>query len=233
MDNTAAADYNYAHFSLAHRTLDHLGGPTVCEAAPDFTADTLDGVRLTLSDFRGRTVVLETGSATCPMYIKDIEAMNALPARFPRAVFLLLYVREAHPGEHLGPHRSLADKIAHAHIVRDEDRERRTILVDDLSGTAHRAYGAMPNTVHVIDPAGTVVYRGMWADPQTLAEVLERLRDGRPLNDLPEQQVLGAPSRPAHERVQQVRDRVLRRAGPQAARDMAAALPHLQLPDDD
>lgn len=54
------------------------------------------------------------------------------------------------------------------------------------------------------------------------------VRDGRPLHDLPEQQALGAPSKPAQERVQEVRDRVLRRAGPQAARDMAAALPHLQ-----
>jgi hypothetical protein len=77
-----ASQYNYEHFSLQQRTLHVLGGVQIGEPAPDFTTR--------LSDFRGKTVVLETGSASCPMYVKNIEPMNALAYRFPKVEFLLL-----------------------------------------------------------------------------------------------------------------------------------------------
>jgi hypothetical protein len=68
----SVAEYNYAHFSLQPRTLDVLGGVQVGEPAPDFTTTRLDGTEVRLSDFRGKTVVLETGSASRPMYVKTI-----------------------------------------------------------------------------------------------------------------------------------------------------------------
>lgn len=153
--------YNYDHFGLEHRVMDHLGGVRVGEPAPDFTATRLDGTHVKLSDFRGEPVVVETGSVSCPMYVSHVESMNALAFRFPDVVFLVLYMREAHPGRRIGAHRDATQKAAAARIVVDEEREGRTIVVDDLAGTAHRHDGAMPNTVHLIDADGIVAFRAM------------------------------------------------------------------------
>lgn len=210
--------YNYPHFSLDNRTMDRLGGVGVGEAAPDFTATRLDGTEVALSDFRGRPVVLETGSLTCPMYAGRIEAMNALVSRFPDVTFLVLYVREAHPGERIGPHRSREDKVANARRAVNEDGEARTVLVDDEVGTAHHRYGAMPNTVHVIDAQGVVVFRAMWNDPDAVETVLRRMQAGQDPGPVPTR------FRPAGARVL---FRVLHRAGRQALWDFATSLGRL------
>lgn len=209
-----ALDYNYAHFSLADRSLDRLEGVREGEQAPDFTATFLDGSRVRLSDYRGQVIVLETGSVTCPMYEKGIDRMNALAYRFPDVTFLVLYTREAHPGEHLGPHRSMTDKTGAARLVAEADREGRTILVDDLQGSAHQQYGMMPNTVHIIDSDGVVVFRSMWSDPTVVEKTLKQIPlGGEPLR-------LRFRPAPPH-----ILFRVLRRAGWQALRDFAIAFP--------
>jgi len=210
--------YNYAHFSLDNRTMDRLGGADVGEAAPDFTATRLDGTEVALSDYRGKPVVLETGSLTCPMYAGRIDAMNALVSRFPDIAFLVLYVREAHPGERIGPHRTRADKIANALRTVNEDGEARTILVDDEVGTAHQRYGAMPNTVHVIDAEGVVVFRAMWNDPDAVETVLRRMQAGQDPGPVATRfQPAGAG----------VLFRVLHRAGRRALWDFATSLGRL------
>ena len=49
------------------------------------------------------------------------------------------------------------------------------LLVDDLRGTVHRAYGEMPNMVYIIDKQGKVVYKAMWTDHTEIETVLENL----------------------------------------------------------
>lgn len=220
---TPAADvnkpiYNYDHFGLAHRTMHQLGGVTAGESAPDFTATRLDGTEVKLSDFRGKPVVLETGSASCPMYVGRIQSMNALAFRHPEVVFLVLYVREAHPGQNVGAHRDAGQKLAAARIVCDEEPEGRTLLVDDLAGTAHRHYGAMPNTVHVIDADGTVVFRAMWNDPAAVEAAVRNVLVGK---DSASVRARFRPSGPATVL------RVLRRAGWRAVWDFVIAFPTL------
>jgi peroxiredoxin len=210
--------YNYEHFSLRQRTLDHLGGVDVGEVAPDFTATRLDGTEVKLSEYRGMPVVLETGSVTCPMYVKNIEAMNALAFRYPEVAFLVLYVREAHPGERIEPHRNAEQKTDAARVVTTEEREGRTVLIDDLVGTAHYQYGAMPNTVHVIDADGVVAYRALWNDSAAVETVLQRLPGNREIASI------RAPFRPAGPATLL---RVLRRAGWRALWDFAKAFPSL------
>src|SRR5207253_6875958 len=77
-------------------------GPAPGSRAPDFTGRTLDGDKLTLSDFRGeKNVVLTFGSATCPMTAGSIAGVNELYDEFAGddVEFLFVYVREAHPGD--------------------------------------------------------------------------------------------------------------------------------------
>ena len=56
------------------------------------------------------------------------------------------------------------------------------MLVDDVEGSAHRAYGGLPDSVFVIDGAGTVVFRSSWNDVDAVNEVLTRMKAGQTLD---------------------------------------------------
>jgi hypothetical protein len=174
--------YNYARFRVKHHPMDHLPGPVAGEPAVDFTAHTLDGRQVRLSDFFGQILVLETGSITCPHYTGNVAPMRELARDYPEALFLLLYVREAHPGSKIRPHGSLDQKLAVAGRLRGEEGENRMVLVDDVDGTAHKAYGEMPNMIYVIDESGRVIHRSEWASQAHVRRVLDRLRHQQPVS---------------------------------------------------
>ena len=165
--------YNNKHFKVMDYNFDMFVGPAAGEKFKDFPLADLDtGEPVKLSDFLGKWVVLETGSATCSMYTKDISEMKALEAEFPDVEFPLIYVREAHPGERLGPHQSMDEKRAAARLLKPRYGEHRRILVDSLEGDFHRAYGSMPDVVYVMRPDGTIHYRCNWATPQGVRAAL-------------------------------------------------------------
>ncbi len=90
-----------------------------------------------------------------------------------RSVFV--YVREAHPGEHYGPHESFAQKLKYAETLRRMFDVRRPILVDDLAGTAHAAFGRLPNMTYILGPGNRVVFRSDWTDAEITRAALEYL----------------------------------------------------------
>ena len=45
----------------------------------------------------------------------------------------------------------MAEKIKAANLLSPRYGEHRKILVDNLEGDFHRAYGAMPNVVYIVD----------------------------------------------------------------------------------
>jgi hypothetical protein len=49
--------------------------------------------------------------------------------------------------------------LAHALAFRERSAVRRSILVDDLAGPAHRACSALPNVTCVVDRAGRETFR--------------------------------------------------------------------------
>lgn len=147
-------------------------GPAAGEEAPDFTVTDYDGNEVKLSDFRGKWVIIETGSATCSMYAKNIPGMKQLQKEFSDVEFLLIYVREAHPGERLHQHRSFEEKYAAAKLLPTRYNENRRVLIDKLDGDMHRTYGVMPNVVYVIRPDGIVHYRCNWATEDGVKEAL-------------------------------------------------------------
>ena len=89
-----------------------------------------------------------------------------------------VYTREAHPGEHLTAHACLDEKLAAARRLRDEVGIARPILVDDVEGTVHRAYGLLPNMSWVLDRGGTILYKAMWTSAAHIGEFLERRAPG-------------------------------------------------------
>jgi hypothetical protein len=211
-------DYNYGRFRASEYRLDQFDGPEVGQPALDFKATTLDNREIHLSDFRGQIVVLETGSITCPQYVHRIAPMNRLARQYPEVVFLLLYVREAHPGSHIAEHRSLAEKTNLARRLIQAEAEYRQIVIDDLAGSAHRAYGSLPNMIYVIGADGRVLFRGDWNQQRTVAKVIQKVIKGEPVTGL------RAGFRPI---APPVLLRVLHRAGWNALFDFFVSLPNL------
>ncbi len=101
---------------------------------------------------------------------------------------------------------------------------RTRLVVDDLDGTMHRAYGMLPNMVYILDREGRVVYKAMWTDRADLATVLanmvwaeaQQARGSRVKTSYVERYAFIPASYEGD-----LRERVFARAGPQASRDYA------------
>lgn len=123
--------------------------------APEFALRDLDGKTVRLSDFKGKTVVLEWFNPGCP-YVKASHIRGSLvdaARRHARAGVVWLAINSGAPGK----------QGAGAEVNREARRAFRMehpILLDE-AGQVGRAYGAT-NTPHmfVIDPAGKLVYAG-------------------------------------------------------------------------
>lgn len=215
--------YNYRHFGPEYYDFRTFDGPRPGDNAPDFEATTIDGRKVQLSDFRGRWAVLETGSVTCPITDSKVHAMDVLQEQFDDVVFILLYTREAHPGENHEAHVSSQDKLERAREFAGEYDIERTVLVDDVEGTAHRKYGGMPNSVHVLNPNGVVVLRGDWNDVKRVKQVLEN----RDQNRIYERDIYRG--RPLFFTQKKGARRVLTDAGPRAVWDFIKHAPTLGL----
>lgn len=141
-----------------------VAAPTVGQPAPAFSATDSNGKTVSLSDFRGRTVVLEWFNPECPFVKKFYEpgAMQKLQADARRDGVVWLVVNSGAPGKqgHLTPEQ--ANAFIRANGV------AATAYIPDPSGTIGRAYDAR-TTPHmfVIDPAGTLVYAGGIDDIQS------------------------------------------------------------------
>lgn len=135
--------------------------------------------------------------------------------------FLIIYVRESHPGENFPHHRSFEQKMTHARKLKELEGIHLRILVDDLQGSAHRKYGLLSNMVYLIDREGTVVYKSDWTDAAELDEMcasllrLEKMKkEGFPIiRKGVSQRLHWIPMDPA------LRERVYRRSGEKAIKD--------------
>ena len=141
-----------------------LAAPTVGQPAPAFTVTDSNGRQHSLSDFRGKTVVLEWTNADCPFVKKFYEpgAMQRMQADATRNGVVWLTVNSGAPGKqgHVTP--------AEANAKMKAAGFNATAYIPDPEGTLGRLYGAR-TTPHmfVIDPKGTLVYAGGIDDTPT------------------------------------------------------------------
>ena len=112
--------------------------------------------------------------------------MQDMVKRFPDLNFVVLYVREAHPGERTPQHKTQDAKLDAATRSASRHHEGRITLVDDIDGVAHKAYGAMPNSIYVIDTDGTILYRSIWNNTDQIGEILAGISQRKqvPLQEL-------------------------------------------------
>lgn len=137
---------------------------------------------------------------------------------------IFIYVREAHPGEHYPHHDSFERKLEHAREFRRRFDCARPILVDDMVGTAHRAFGGLPNMTYILNAAHTVVFRSDWTDAPTVRFALQYL------TNVASRRRAGERLAPFYAEVQGFRandpaafDAALERNGPRAVTEMRAA----------
>ncbi len=107
----------------------------------------------------------------------EVSPLNQLYKRYRDKgfEFFTVYVREPHPGENYGLHRSWEQKLQYALDCRSQDGIENPLLVDDLQGTMHRVYGMMPNMVFLIDKDGKIAYKSMWTDHVEIENVLANI----------------------------------------------------------
>ena len=143
--------------------------------------------------------------------------------------FFVVYVREAHPGENFSQHASFDQKLEHARKMRELDAVSLPILIDDIGGPTHAAYGLLPNMVYLIDRDGLIVYKSDWTDAHEIDGMCESLirLDELKARQVPiirqgvSQRLHWIPMDPNH------RERIYRRSGEKAIHDYLQARGHL------
>ena len=172
-------EYGYRRFTPEEYDFTVDDGLVAGDRFKDVELHTLTGEKAFLSEYlRDKPLILETGSMTCPMYAQSVPPMRKLMEKYPELDHVLLYVREAHPGELQPQHTNLSDKINAARKTKKRYQDGRIILVDDVAGSAHKYYGSMPNSIYVIDTDGTILFRSVWNNADDMDGILAALVRG-------------------------------------------------------
>ena len=193
------------------------------DPVPDFDLPTLGEGRFRSTDL-GETgpALLIFGSSTCPVTDSAAPGLNELHARFgDRVRFVMVNVREAHPGKAVPQPKALDEKTAHAEQLRDLHGFEFEVAVGDIDGTLHRALSPKPNSAYVLGKDGTILFRAQWAnDTKAIAEALEAIVAG----ESPRRSQSGGIVRPMLRLLRNIAP-VLDRAGGGAWRDMWLVAP--------
>ena len=185
---------------------------------PDFELITTEGARLVNEDvFGDKPVIFVFGSMTCPMTASAAPSVQELYDEFgDRVNFIMMYVREAHPGEFFMQPETIEQKLKHALALRDFYDIQWTVAVDNVDGELHRSLDPKPNSAYLVDSDGTILFRSLWAsDYNALRQALDAALAGREPETRQSVKVIGPVIR-AMGHVQEV----MNRGGPQAVRDL-------------
>ncbi len=135
-----------------------LGAATVGQPAPAFTLTDLDGKSHNLSDFKGKTVVLEWVNPECPFVVKHYEKSGNLPATQKAATadgVVWLLINSAASGKQ-GDYDAEKAKAWLA-----KNKAAATAYLRDADGKVGKAYDAKTTPqIFVINAEGTLVYNG-------------------------------------------------------------------------
>jgi peroxiredoxin len=128
-------------------------------AAPDFTLTDSSGTKHSLSDFRGKWVVLEWTNYDCPFvkkhYNSSVKNMQTLQKAYTAKGVVWLSICSSAKGKqgYMTPAEATKRKAA--------EGASPTALLLDPSGDVGRLFGAkVTPDMRVIDPKGRIVYTG-------------------------------------------------------------------------
>lgn len=165
---------------------------TVGKPAPNFTLQALNGPDVTLSAFRGQTVVLEWTSHSCPYTGKHYLTGNMQALQKQARADGIIWLSILSDGA-AGTNNMMADQIKALEAARNA--VPAALLLDPGAKIA-RAYGArVTPTMVIIDADGIVRYWGAIDDQRTVrpssvegahnyvAAALKDLKQGQPVEN--------------------------------------------------
>ena len=127
------------------------------DKAPNFTLTDTNGTEHSLSDFAGKTVVLEWFNAGCPFVMKHYSKgnMQTLQADYTDKGVVWLSIVSSAPGKQ--GHGSAADHNAKM----SEWKMKPSAILMDEDGAVGKSYDAKVTPhMFVINPEGEIVYNG-------------------------------------------------------------------------
>ena len=129
----------------------------VGQMAPDFTAVDTNGVEHTLSDFKGKNVVLEWSNHECPFVVKHYEPGNMQKIQKMATDNGAIWITIVSSAEG----KQGAVNAEEANKIMEEVGANSTARILDPSGEIGKMYGAK-TTPHmfVIDKEGKIAYMG-------------------------------------------------------------------------
>jgi hypothetical protein len=141
-----------------------MAQPQIGKPAPNFSLGDSNGRTVKLSDFRGKTVVLEWNNPDCPFVRKHYGSgnMQKTQAAARRNGIVWLTINSSAPGKqgHVN--------AAQAKAVLAAQKSQPTAYLLDHSGQAGTAYGAKTTPhMYIVNPAGNLVYMGGIDDKPT------------------------------------------------------------------
>lgn len=178
-------EYRYKNFTmnLLFRDLRfNRSAPVAGDTFPDFDLMTTTGEQVKKGDYLGnKPLLLIFGSLTCPMMASSMPTLKRLHRKFGDQVeFVMLNVREAHPGEKIPQPEATAQKMSNATILKEHFDMPWTVASDDINGSLHRSLDTKPNAAFLMDTKGKLVFRSIWArDDQALETALDNLVNGK------------------------------------------------------
>lgn len=137
------------------------------DRAPPFQMTTTDGAPLTSADLtaRSETLFLIFGSRTCPVTESAAPGLKRLHTIYGDQIrFVMVNVREAHPGVKIPQPQTMETKQLHAASLKAHLDLPFEVATDDIDGSFHRVLGARPNSAFIFDPYGDIVFRAQWAN---------------------------------------------------------------------
>jgi hypothetical protein len=90
--------------------------------------------------------------------------------------FIDIIVRQAHPGPGVESYRTFEEKVRDAEDYQRIEGINWPVLVDDLAGSVHQAYGGLSDPSYIIDIDGRVAFYNHWNNAPSLHAALDALR---------------------------------------------------------
>lgn len=113
----------------------------------------------------GKYVLFVFGSLTCPVTESAAEGLRLLSGIYKARVrFVMVNVREAHPGRKLPQPKTFDSKMEHAIALKRHHGFDFDVACDDIDGSFHRRFGARPNSAYMVDPHGKILFLAQWAN---------------------------------------------------------------------
>jgi len=94
-------------------------------------------------------------------------------------LFIVLYQREAHPGElsfkEIDQPEEYDARLELAKKTCDELSIATLVVIDEMDNAVRDAYGGLPNSAYVIDKGGKILHKEAWARPDEWGQLFEEL----------------------------------------------------------